>query len=127
MLDVHYAKGRMSVFSVPENHSDLYHLPQQILDYLRRMWLSEHTVRLEAPAKVALFLYDNDTFIVASFLPHSTVVKAVVNRKQATLVNLEADSHFHSTFTGHTRDNDTHFELTLHAGTFLALKIVYPI
>ena len=36
-------------------------------------------VRLEAPAQVALFLYDNDTFIVESFLDHSTDVRLVVD------------------------------------------------
>jgi hypothetical protein len=45
-------------------------------------------VRVDGPAQVALFAYDNNTFIVESFLPTETDVKISVAGNGAKLRNL---------------------------------------
>ena len=65
--DADYADGQLQVLTIPENFADLYHLPQPVLDAIRRVITRHLPVSLEAPAKVSLFLYDNDTFVVHNF------------------------------------------------------------
>jgi hypothetical protein len=45
-------------------------------------------VRVDGPAQIALFAYDNNTFIVESFLPSETGVKISVAGGTAKLRNL---------------------------------------
>lgn len=65
--DADYGKGHLYVLTIPENFADLYALPQPVLDAIRKVITAHLPVRLEAPGKVSLFVYDNDTFIVENF------------------------------------------------------------
>jgi hypothetical protein len=78
LLQAGYAKGRLYVLVLPENFGDLYNLPPEILNPIRAILARDLFVRLEGPAQVALFAYDNNTFIVESFLPKSAEVKVSV-------------------------------------------------
>jgi hypothetical protein len=73
-----YGGGTLYVLAIPDNFGDLYALPPEVLNRLREALGGDLPVRLVGPAQVALFVYDNDTFIVASFLPESVEVQAVV-------------------------------------------------
>lgn len=42
-------------------------------------------VRLDGPSQIALFVYDNDTFIVESFLPDTVDVKIVTDKRISKL------------------------------------------
>jgi hypothetical protein len=70
-----YGEGTLYVWTMPENLNDLYRLPASVLDALRRHLEPELPVRLEGPAKVSLFTYDNDTFVVESFLDQPVAVR----------------------------------------------------
>ena len=63
-----YGEGTLYVWTLPENLNDLYRLPSGVLDALRRYLAPGLPLRLAAPAKVSLFSYDNDTFVVESYL-----------------------------------------------------------
>ena len=65
--DADYADGQLYVLTIPENFSDLYEIPQGALDAIRKVVTPHLPVTLEAPSKVSLFLYDNDTFVVHNF------------------------------------------------------------
>jgi hypothetical protein len=69
-----YSKGSLYVLTIPENFSDLYELPVDVLTKIKRELALDKTV-LEAPGKVSLFLYDNNTLIVESFLDEAADVK----------------------------------------------------
>ncbi len=71
-----YGDGTLYVWAMPENLNDLYRLPAGVLDALRRYLAPAAPVRLEGPAKVSLFAYDNDTFVVESFLDQPVAVRA---------------------------------------------------
>lgn len=62
-----YGKGTLYVLTIPENFTDLYLLPDATLNALRSYLMGNFPVRIEGPAKVSLFAYDNGTFIVESF------------------------------------------------------------
>lgn len=67
MLMDHYGKGTLMMLAVPENIGDLYALPQGVLTQIKRYAMADFPVRVDAPAKVALFAYDNNSFIVENY------------------------------------------------------------
>lgn len=88
LLEADYGPGMLYVLTIPENPGDLYALPAEVLDEIRRVLTADLDVRLEGPAKVGLFVYDNNTFIAESFLPYFSDIKIVVEKKNAGLVDL---------------------------------------
>jgi hypothetical protein len=65
--DADYLDGQLQVLTIPENFADLSNYPAPVLDAIRRTLTAALPVKLEAPGKVSLFVYDNDTFIVHNF------------------------------------------------------------
>ena len=63
-----YSKGNVYLLVVPDNFADLYNLPVQVLNSIRQNLTQKAVpVRIQGPANVSLFIYDNNTFIVESF------------------------------------------------------------
>jgi hypothetical protein len=86
--DADYARGHLYVWTIPDNPADLYALPDQALNQVRRIATQGLDLRMDGPAEVSLFLYDNDTFVVESFRDEATEV-SVVARDARTLRDLE--------------------------------------
>jgi hypothetical protein len=80
-----YAKSRLYVLTIPDNFGDLYNLPPEVLTQIREVLTKDIYVYLDAPAQVALFVYDNDMFIVESFLPDIVDVKVVTDKRISKL------------------------------------------
>lgn len=83
-----YSKGVLYVLTVPDNFADLYRLPPAVTGALKDYLMRGFPVRLDGPGQVALFAYDNRTFIVESFLPAETDVKISVPGDYTKLRNL---------------------------------------
>jgi len=75
LLTDKYGAGTLYVWTMPENPNDLYRLPESVLDALRRQLDPGLPVRLEGPAKVSLFTYDNGAFVIESYLDHPAAVR----------------------------------------------------
>ncbi len=73
-----YSKGVLYVWTIPDNFNDLYSLPPQVTGAIKNYLMKGFPVRVDGPAQVSLFAYDNNTFIVESFLPTATDVKISV-------------------------------------------------
>jgi hypothetical protein len=70
VLSCDYSKGKFYVLTIPNDPADLYALPPAVLSVIRAAVGSAEPVRIDnAPAQVALFRYDNNTFIVQNYLP----------------------------------------------------------
>ena len=67
LLSAKYSNGVFYVLTIPEGEGDLYYYPQSVLAAIRNVVARDMYVRLDAPAMVSLFVYDNDKFIVESF------------------------------------------------------------
>jgi hypothetical protein len=80
-----YANGRLYVLTIPDNYSDLYNLPAEVLTQIREVLARDMYVRLDGPSQVAMFVYDNDTFIVESFLPEGVDVKIIAGKRVGKL------------------------------------------
>jgi len=70
-----YSKGIFYVLNIPENMSDLYNLPQGVLTSIKVYLMGDFQVRIDSPAEVALFAYDNQSFVVESFRDEPCEVK----------------------------------------------------
>jgi hypothetical protein len=80
-----YADGTLYLLTVPDNFDDLYKLPPEVLARIRSTLMGDLYVRMDGPAQVALFVYDNHTFIVQSFLPETTQVRLIVEESRGSL------------------------------------------
>jgi hypothetical protein len=69
-----YSKGVLYILAIPDNFNDLYALPSGVTTAIKRYLMRGFPVRLDGPAQVALFAYDNHTFIVESYLDTQTDV-----------------------------------------------------
>ncbi len=83
LLDAGYAGGHLYVWTIPDNPADLYALPEAALDQIRRTALAGLEVRMNGPAEVSLFVYDNGTFVVESFRDEPCEVSAVLQSARA--------------------------------------------
>lgn len=70
VLRCSYGDGQLSILTVPDNMGDLYHYPSQVLGVIRSLFTKEMSVTLEGPAKVQIFVYDNNKIIVRSDLDY---------------------------------------------------------
>jgi hypothetical protein len=89
-----YSKGILYVWTIPENFNDLYALPPQVISAIKNFVMRGFPIRLDGPAQVALFAYDNHTFIAESFLPKETDVKISVTGGFGKLRNLVTGEMF---------------------------------
>ena len=83
MLMNQYGKGTLYILTVPNNFTDLYLLPASTLNAIRSYVMGNFPVRIEAPAKVTIFAYDNGTFIVESFRDEPTEVTVLSTNNTA--------------------------------------------
>ncbi len=78
LLMDHYGKGTFYVLTIPDNPNDLYDLPEPTLNVLRDFLTRDLPVQIDAPSKVSLFLYNNNTFVIQSFRDTPTTATILV-------------------------------------------------
>jgi hypothetical protein len=83
----HYSKGIFYVLTIPENISDLYNLPRGVTSAIKAHLQRDFPVRMDSPAQVALFVYDNRAFVVQSFRHDDAEVTVSVVGDHAKLRN----------------------------------------
>lgn len=114
LLRASYGSGWLHVLAVPENSAELYQLPAEVLNQIRDVLTPELPVRIEGQSQVALYVYDNDTFIVESFLPHGTEVRIVADKRFAKLRDLLTGAEL----VGQPRGNRVVFEAPLRPSSY---------
>ncbi|HVU16644.1 MAG TPA: hypothetical protein VHD32_06955 [Candidatus Didemnitutus sp.] len=67
LLDRYGQDGRFYVWTVPDDFADLYRIPPAVITAVKNTLMEGFPVRIDGPNEVALFAYDNHTFIVESF------------------------------------------------------------
>jgi hypothetical protein len=83
-----YSRGVLYVWTMPDNFTDLYALPPEVIGAIKNYVLRGFPVRLDGPAQVAIFTYDNGAFIVQNFSATAADVKISTLEKSTTLKNL---------------------------------------
>ena len=125
-----YSKGILYVLTIPENANDLYALPQPVLAQIKRYLLRDLPVQLDAPAKVSLFAYDNESFVVESYLDKPAKVTVTVPgtsqriRSLATgeVVEGDASAVTNTAGRGRTAPAHTDFHIEIPPHSFLAFE-----
>jgi hypothetical protein len=113
-----YDKGKLYILTIPENQSDLYQLPPEVLSQIRRELMQEIPVYLDSPAKICLFAYDNNTFVARSYQNGRVRYKIVVKKPSARLFNLQTGAELHGYVDGDT----TVFEVLHMPRTYVAYR-----
>jgi hypothetical protein len=120
LMAVNYGKGHLYILTIPDDFGDLYHYPQEVLLLARSVLSSNSPVILDTVAKIGLFTYDNDTFVVESFLPQPNDVKIIVNKPDAKLLNLISGKET----TGIDEGSSTVFIETIQQSTYKVFKCI---
>lgn len=83
-----YGEGILYVWTIPENFTDLYNLPVQVLNRLRDIFCEQLGITLHGASKTSIFLYDNNTIVVESFNDVDVEVEIVFAEKRESLTDL---------------------------------------
>ncbi len=129
LLEADYSKGKFYVLTIPENFADLYQLPEDALNIIRKVLGGQMKITMEGPANISLYVYDNNTCIVESFLPETTELKIITNREYQKLTDLQSNEIFTGTARGpqtmwsKPKDNGTNaFTIKLKPHSFKVFK-----
>ncbi len=123
-----YGKASLFVLTIPESFGDLYQLPEGVLNRIRDVLSPDLKFRIEGPSMVSLFVYDNNTLIVESFLPEETKVKVIAGSGITKLTDMvsgavmAAGGKTSSMVWGRDRSEGSSFEITLKPHSFVVLK-----
>lgn len=91
LLEADYSKGKFYVLTIPDNFADMYALPAEALNIIRKVLGGQMKVQIEGPGNMSLYVYDNNTCIVESFLPQATEIKIVTTKEFKTLRDLQTN------------------------------------
>ncbi|HPY67681.1 MAG TPA: hypothetical protein PLP03_05900 [Bacteroidales bacterium] len=125
-----YSKGYLYVLTIPENFSDLYQYPPEVLNRIRSVASQGLNLRLEGPSMVSMFLYDNGTFIVESFLPEPVKVKVITSGTATSIEDLLSEETIKGTavqaFMGRNRSAEPEhsFEITIKPHSYRVFRII---
>ncbi len=100
-----YSKGHLYVLTIPDNFSDLYNYPPGVLNKLREILGSQLPVQIEGPSGISLYVYDNNTFIIESFLDKETLVRVVTPGRFKKIDDLSNNRQF----IGDKRNNTVNY------------------
>lgn len=88
MLLNRYSRGVLYVWTMPDNFTDLYTLPPKVTGAIKNFVMRGFPVRLDGPAQMALFAYDNGAFVVQNFSATAADVKISTLGKSTQLKNI---------------------------------------
>jgi hypothetical protein len=113
-----YDKGKLYILTIPEDQSDLYQLPPEVLSQIRRDLMGEIPVYLDSPSKICLFTYDNNAFVTRSYQTGPVRYKIVVKKASAKLFDLRSGAQLR----GYVDGNTTVFEVLHMPRTYSAYR-----
>ena len=120
-----YSKGNVYLLVVPDNFADLYNLPVQVLNSIRQNLTQKAVpVRIQGPANVSLFIYDNNTFIVESFSDEDVDI-TVQCQTEGTLKDLLSDEEISGSRVmswGRSTSNERSFRVHLKPHSYRVFK-----
>ena len=118
LLKTMYQSGTIYVLVVPDQFADMYRYPPAIVSQLRKHLTETLPVTLVAPSQVCLFLYDNNTVIVHSFLPHKVRIEINLKSDKGSLTDLLTEKNIE----GRIQDDQMGFGISLKPHDFRAFR-----
>jgi hypothetical protein len=114
LLSAKYSKGLLYVLTIPAAMGDLYSYPTGVLKAIREVVAKNMYVRLDAPARVSLFAYDNDRFIVESFQESPVEARIITDKRITKLRDVVSGAEL----TGELSAGGTVFTTPLEKGSY---------
>jgi hypothetical protein len=114
LLSARYSKGMLYVLTIPQALGDLYSYPAGVLRAIREVLAKDMYVRLDAPSRVSLFVYDNDRFIVESFQDGPVDARIVTDKRIGKLRDLVNGAEL----SGESAAGGTVFTMKMERGTY---------
>ena len=116
-----YCDGHLWTLAVPDAYPDLYHLPAEALSRIRQAMPVEG-VWVEGPARISLFVYDNDSFVVYPYVMEGVqrqVIRLHVAGAKA-LIDPARDQRVEPLYC---RNSEAVFEVAAMPGKYVIYKI----
>jgi len=110
-----YSKGILYVLNIPDNIGDLYTIPHGVIDSVKKYLMADQPVRIESPAGVALFTYDNGAYVIESYNDTPVTVKVITSKGKVGEVRTQTWANGD---TPGTNGNETVTEVTLPPHSF---------
>ena len=117
-----YCDGRLWTLAIPDAFPDLYHIPAEALSRIRQA-VPVRGVWLEGPARISLFVYDNDAFVVYPYVMEGvqrTVVRLHVQGATALTLPCEDGRRIEPLYI---RDGEAVFETEAMPGKYALYRI----
>ncbi len=92
-----YSTGKLWVLTIPDNFTDMYLFPNEVLTGIKKVLAKHLPVVLDGPGLTSLFVYDNNTVIVESFADEVIDVKLLTDKKITTLVDINSKNEIKPT------------------------------
>jgi hypothetical protein len=89
LLESEYGGSNFYVLTIPDDSAQIYDFSAEALTVIRQYLMNDLGIYLDCGSKVSLFLYDNDTFIVQSFIPGFQKIKIHVTGSDLRLIDLD--------------------------------------
>ncbi len=105
-----YGKGMVYILTIPDDFAEIYQYPPEVLTSIRQYLMSDLGIYLEGGAKIGLFLYDNDTFILESFRDQSGKVRLHLVGGDRKLIEVKNGKELPALLR---KDSETVFEIEL--------------
>lgn len=118
IMKTKYSNGRVFILTIPDDQGNLYNYPVLLLNTIRSILSKDMPAVLEGDAKIALFVYDNDTLILRSFLPYFSKASVIVKKENAVLKDLENNREKN----GEAVEGGTKFTFNLNPGVNYVMK-----
>ena len=122
LLCTAYGSGNFYVLTIPDSPDDLYKLPADMLTRLRTEL--KQPIVIECGAGIGLFTYDNETFILQSFLTRPEKVRVRLKDAEASLELLLSSTPKFAHRMILNKIGDSLYEVFLIPGRHIALRIV---
>jgi len=117
-----YGDGRLWTLAVPDAFPDFYYVPAEALSRIRQA-LPVNGVWLEGPARISLFIYDNDTIVLYPYVMEGVqrqVVRLHVAGAAALSLPCEGGRRLEPLYT---RNGEAVFEVEAMPGRFALARI----
>ena len=118
-----YMDGHLWTLAVPDAYPDLYAIPAEALSRIRQA-VPVEGVWLEGPARISLFMYDNDTFVVYPYVMDGVqreVVRLHVKGARALRVTRSRPQELQPLFV---QGDEAVFEVEAMPGKYVLYEIV---
>ncbi len=92
LLQTHYHNSEVYVLNIPDEYGSLEKLPQDVLNYIRKLCLKDFNLEINGPAPFSVFLYDNQTIILYNFTDYVGEYSLIVNNNCCKLQVLDNNS-----------------------------------